>query len=67
MGKNTPANTVHHIVPGDMGLFYVFDNMISLCGACHNMMHDRNSDGLSELGREWEVRFMRSRVSRGMI
>lgn len=58
-GKNTAANTVHHIVPQNMNLFYIPHNLISLCDNCHNMMHDRNSDILTGLGEEWKSRLKR--------
>lgn len=57
-GKNTPATTVHHIIPleqmPDLKLNSL--NLISLCQECHNKMHDRITDELTELGRKWVER-----------
>ena len=51
-GKTTPATTVHHILPmeqrPDLKLNSL--NLISLCNECHNKMHDRNTNELTEKG-----------------
>ena len=60
-GKNTTANTVHHIIPNNTELFYITENMISLCDSCHNLMHDRNNNELSELGNEWKNKYEREK------
>lgn len=57
-GKSTSATTVHHIIPIDQrpDLALASRNLISLCEACHNKMHDRNTGELSELGKRWVER-----------
>jgi 5-methylcytosine-specific restriction endonuclease McrA len=42
---------VHHIVPREHGGTNAPENLITLCAACHRMIHDR-ADG----GRAWPVR-----------
>ena len=51
-GKTTQANTVHHIKPVEHypELMYISKNLISLCGSCHNEMHDRITDELTAKG-----------------
>ena len=57
-GKTTPATTVHHILPleqrPDLKLHTI--NLISLCESCHNQMHDRNTNELTEKGLQWVER-----------
>lgn len=62
-GKTTPAQTVHHIFPLEQypELAVVSGNLVSLCFGCHDMMHDRNSDEVTEVGRRWQER-VRDRV-----
>lgn len=57
-GKTTEANTVHHVKPVEYypELYLDSINLISLCVNCHNKMHDRVTDELTDLGREWVVR-----------
>ncbi|MGI5840169.1 MAG: HNH endonuclease [bacterium] len=57
-GKTTPATTVHHIYPAEQyPQWWMMNwNLLSLCGSCHDKMHDRNSGALTALGREWMVR-----------
>jgi 5-methylcytosine-specific restriction endonuclease McrA len=61
-GRSTAATTVHHIIPLAWCLIYNIalalnpKNLISLCGQCHNKMHDRDSDKLTALGLEWVKR-----------
>lgn len=57
-GKTTEANTVHHVKPVESypNLYLDSSNLISLCGTCHNRMHDRVTDELTDMGREWVVR-----------
>jgi len=54
-GKRTEATTVHHMHPllerPDIRLESW--NLLSLCGKCHEKMHDRNSDILTQLGESW--------------
>ena len=53
-GRHIEANTVHHIFPADDYPEYQYCgwNLISLSGDAHNMMHDRATGRLTELGRE---------------
>lgn len=57
-GKTTAANTVHHIYPLEQypEFALVSQNLISLCNACHEQMHDRLSGELTQLGQEWVSR-----------
>jgi 5-methylcytosine-specific restriction enzyme A len=57
-GKATPATTVHHVIPIEQNksLKLNSDNLISLCDKCHNAMHDRGSNRLTELGQQWVER-----------
>jgi 5-methylcytosine-specific restriction endonuclease McrA len=57
-GKTTEATTVHHINPLENypELKLVNENLLSLCGACHDKMHDRISNKLTTLGIEWVKR-----------
>jgi len=57
-GKTVQANTVHHIYPLEdyPELALVGDNLISLCNACHERMHDRMTGEVTELGRQWQER-----------
>jgi 5-methylcytosine-specific restriction endonuclease McrA len=54
-GKTKEANTVHHVKPVEYNpeLYLDSKNLISLCSVCHNKMHDRVTDELTNLGREW--------------
>jgi len=63
-GKTIPADTVHHIDPIDGSLFYDSGNLISFCSSCHNKMHDRNTDKLTELGKKWLLRARRGLVKK---
>jgi 5-methylcytosine-specific restriction protein A len=57
-GKTTPATTVHHILPieqrPDLKLSSL--NLISLCNECHNKMHDRHTNELTNKGLDWVER-----------
>lgn len=64
IGKNTAANTVHHIKPKDMNLFYATENMISLCATCHNNMHNKSTDELTDKGNYWLTRSERGLIRR---
>lgn len=57
-GKTTPATTVHHIYPIEEYPQWRLEswNLISLCWACANAMHDRKTGKLTELGWEWQRR-----------
>ena len=54
-GKTTGADTIHHIYPVESysSLTYVDINLLSLCGKCHNGMHNRDDDTLTAKGLEW--------------
>lgn len=53
-GKSVPAHTVHHIFPMSVYPQYKWEpwNLISLCNEAHNEMHDRNTNELTETGRD---------------
>jgi len=57
-GRTTPATTVHHILllekRPDLKLNSI--NLISLCESCHNQMHDRNTNELTDKGLQWVER-----------
>jgi len=57
-GKTTQATMVHHIYPVEeyphLGL--VNDNLISLCNSCHEKMHNRINNELTEVGKAWQSR-----------
>lgn len=57
-GRSVPATTVHHIHPIEdrPDLALVSENLISLCSKCHDAMHNRNSDKLTEKGMKWAER-----------
>ena len=57
-GMTTPATTVHHIYPLEQYPEWKWAtwNMLSLCDACHNKMHNRETGELSELGKQWADR-----------
>ena len=61
-GKATPATTVHHVIPieRDRSLKLNSNNLISLCEQCHNKMHDRGNDNLTELGKQWVDRVFKN-------
>ena len=53
-GKLTQATLVHHAIPREdfPELQYEPWNLVSLCNACHEKMHKRQSDDLSAVGIE---------------
>lgn len=55
-GKSMDAECVHHIFPADKypELFYNNNNLISLCKACHNKMHDRYTQEITAVGKRWQ-------------
>ena len=57
-GKTTAGTTVHHINPVELrpDLAYVNVNLLTLCGKCHDAMHDRVNDTLTAKGLEWVAR-----------
>lgn len=62
-GKNTEATTVHHVYPllHRSELRLMNWNLLSLCSKCHDKMHDRTNDELTELGLQWVERVERMR------
>lgn len=57
-GKTTLATVVHHIYPLEYYPQYALltDNLLSVCGKCHNSFHDRLTDALTEKGLYWKTR-----------
>jgi 5-methylcytosine-specific restriction endonuclease McrA len=53
-GKARQANTVHHIFPREMFPEYEWEdwNLIALSSEAHNMMHDRDTHELTQIGKE---------------
>ena len=53
-GKTTGATTVHHVKPLEFNLELRLDsnNLISLCSVCHDKMHDRTNNELTDLGKK---------------
>ncbi|MGG2131940.1 MULTISPECIES: HNH endonuclease [unclassified Bacillus (in: firmicutes)] len=60
-GRNKEATTVHHIHPlsNRPELRLTTWNLISLCNKCHEKMHDRVTDELTGLGKQWQERVER--------
>jgi 5-methylcytosine-specific restriction endonuclease McrA len=54
-GKRKQANTVHHVIPVQErpDLKYENENLLSLCDKCHNKMHDRVTNKLTQTGLYW--------------
>jgi hypothetical protein len=54
-GSDVNAEMVHHVKPFKdyPGLKTDTNNLISLCLSCHGKMHDRDSDQLTVLGKQW--------------
>ncbi|MFV0527751.1 MAG: HNH endonuclease [Lachnospiraceae bacterium] len=57
-GRGTEADTVHHVYSRieHPRLAYESWNLISLCTKCHNTMHDRDNDNMTDKGKEWQER-----------
>jgi 5-methylcytosine-specific restriction enzyme A len=57
-GKVTQATTVHHIYPLEIYPEYrlTTENLISLCSHCHNELHDRVTNELTDKGEWWKTR-----------
>jgi 5-methylcytosine-specific restriction endonuclease McrA len=57
-GKSIEANTVHHIYPVEFfpELKYENWNLISLSINKHNAMHDRVTNEITALGKQWQER-----------
>ncbi|MDL2248600.1 HNH endonuclease [Tyzzerella sp. OttesenSCG-928-J15] len=63
-GKTASANTVHHCEPDNAERFYEATNLISLCTDCHNKMHNRITNELTELGLKWKERSTNGKIKR---
>ena len=52
-GRRVDADTVHHIYPAEEYPEYVYSdwNLISLCKKCHDGMHDRITNTLTDKGK----------------
>lgn len=63
-GRMVMANTVHHIYPAVEFPEYQWCewNLISLSHEAHNMMHDRDSDELTEEGKRLQDRLRRKGI-----
>jgi len=57
-GRTRAADTVHHVNPVDVSpnLWLALWNLLSLCRACHDAMHDRVTGNLTSKGEEWAKR-----------
>jgi 5-methylcytosine-specific restriction endonuclease McrA len=57
-GKFQTATMVHHIFPVEFFPEYQYCewNLISLSRSSHNMMHDRDTDELTDIGKELLLR-----------
>ena len=53
-GKHVQANLVHHIFPREDYPQYEWEtwNLISVCQSVHNELHDRNTNALTDKGKE---------------
>lgn len=62
-GKHVEADTVHHIFPADQFPEYQWEpwNLISLAASVHNRMHVRDSQELTDEGRQLMERTARRR------
>ena len=61
-GITRDADMVHHCNPDALDMFYDTGNLISLCNTCHNVMHDRTTDELTEIGEKWRLRSRRKQI-----
>ena len=55
-GRTKDADTVHHIYVANKyeQLRYMSWNLVSLCNLCHNKMHNRDNNELTEQGKQWQ-------------
>ena len=62
-GRRVDADTVHHVFPRTEFPEYQWAgwNCTSLCRTCHDGMHDRNTDALTDRGVELLRRTARQR------
>lgn len=53
-GKSVQATTIHHVKPLEHYPELRLDNnnLISLCSKCHDKMHDRTNNELTDLGKK---------------
>ena len=60
-GRLTPADTVHHVLPRQEWPAHEWQpwNLVSLCAACHDELHDRNTGALTDNGRRLQERILR--------
>ncbi|MBO0962506.1 HNH endonuclease [Neobacillus sp. MM2021_6] len=65
-GRSKGASTVHHIntMRNRPDLRLETWNLVSLCNKCHEQMHDRKTDELTDLGEHWRARANRLRGER---
>ena len=54
-GQRVEATTAHHAWPVEdwPELAWNLDNLVSLCDACHERMHERSTRRLTALGEFW--------------
>lgn len=66
-GRNVQADVVHHIFPRDLYPEYEWSdwNLISLCSAEHNKMHDRDTNELTIKGKDLMERTKRKLQNEG--
>lgn len=57
-GKHRAATTAHHCFPAEQYPEFAWCdwNLVGLCSACHNSMHDRDTHKLTALGEQWKRR-----------
>ena len=58
-GRTSSGTVAHHIYPASLypELEYDVNNLVALCEKCHDKMHDRHNDELTEAGKKLQVRF----------
>lgn len=63
-GRVTVATTVHHIHSHEHYPELKLDtnNLLSLCSTCHNGMHDRVTNELTDKGFEWVMRARQNKI-----
>ena len=57
-GVQRQANTAHHVWPAKDFPEWAWEPgcLVALCHKCHNAMHIRDSEDLTEKGRAWQRR-----------
>ena len=57
-GVKREATVVHHVWPVETWPEYAWAswNHLPLCSECHDRMHDRNTNQLTDLGERWRRR-----------